>query len=431
MIWPGMADAHNSLGMAQHDLNRLAEAENSFRGAVRLQPELAAAWVNLGLVRQKFGALAEAESCYRQALDAGADPEDVCGNLGMVLLEQGRPAEAEAACREALAGDPENPGLQVNLALALLLMGQMQEGWAAYEARSAVDPMPAPPLSVPFWTGEQPLAGRTLLVRAEQGFGDTIQFCRYAPLLARDGARVVLEVQPQLVRLLSTLSDGVEVIAQGEALPECDFHCLMMSLPFLCGTTLESIPAEIPYLRADEALRAAWREPLQAHDGLRVGLVWGGGTRPERAHASAIDRRRSVPPGVMAPLATVAGCQFISLQVGPKSGLAEQLPEDMILLDPTASLADFADTAALVSELDLVIAVDTAVAHLAGAIGTEVWLLNRFDSCWRWLQDRDDSPWYPGMRLFRQTAPGDWAEVMDRVVAALAERVRAHEDRSA
>ncbi len=416
---PDFADAHNSLGMAQHDLNRLAEAENSFRGALRLRPNHAAAWINLGLVRQKFGALEDAEACYREALRCGADFGRVGGNLGMVLLEQGRVEEAEAACRKALHQRPDNAEATVNLAMVLLLTGRFEEGWPAYESRLALarDPMPDPPIAP--WTGQESIAGRTILLRAEQGLGDTLQFCRYASLLADQGALVVLEAQKPLVRLLSSLRGVAAVIGIGDRLPHADLWCSVMSLPHLCGTTLTTIPSEIPYLSPDPSAQAAWGDRLAGLTGLRVGLVWGGGTRPDQPHAMAIDRRRSMTLADMAPLGELKSCHFISLQLGDKAGQATRPPDGLELLDPTPLLSDFADTAALVANLDLIIAVDTSVAHLAGAIGTPVWLLNRFDTCWRWLLDRDDSPWYPGLRQVRQARPGDWAGVIARVKRAL------------
>ncbi len=416
---PDFADAHNSLGMAQHDLNRLAEAENSFRGALRLRPDLAAAWINLGLVRQKFGALAEAEACYRTALRYGADFGQVGGNLGLVLLEQGRIVEAEAACRNALHQRPDNAEARVNLATVLLLTSRFHEAWPAYEARSAFTPDPIPDPSIARWTGQEDIAGRTILLRAEQGLGDTLQFCRYALLLVDQGARVVLEVQQPLVRLLSSLRGVAAVIGIGDTRPHVDLWCSIMSLPYLCGTTLDTIPCCIPYLSPAPSARAAWADRLAGLTGLRVGLVWGGGTRPDQPHAMAIDRRRSMTLTDMAPLGDIQPCHFISLQIGDKASQASRPPDGLKLLDPTAMLGDFADTAALVANLDLVIAVDTSVAHLAGAIGTPVWLLNRFDTCWRWLLDRDDSPWYPGLRQFRQDRPGDWAGVIGRVRQAL------------
>lgn len=419
---PDTAAARHVLGMVHHDRNRLAEAEDSFRGALRINPEAPSAWINLGLIRQKLGDLPEAEACYRVAARLGAPVCTVGGNLGLVLLEQGRVEEAELACRMALAERPDDPGPRLNLAMVLLLTGRLTEGWDAYEARLDVDPWRVPAAAPVRNPAARPLTdlreaeGRTVLLRAEQGFGDTLQFCRYAPLLAERGARVVLEVPAPLVRLLRTLPGVSDVVATGAPMPWFDFHCWLMSLPRLFGTTLETIPATIPYLRADPALVPAWRARLAERPGLRVGLAWAGGQRPDNPHAAAIDRRRSIPLADLAPLSTVRDRAFVSLCLG-----RDETPADGgWLYDPSGHIGDFADTAALMESLDLVIAVDTAAAHLAGALGRPVWLLNRHDTCWRWLRDRDDSPWYPTLRQFRQPVAGDWASVIARVGEALA-----------
>lgn len=419
---PDTAAARHVLGMVHHDRNRLAEAEDSFRGALRINPEAPSAWINLGLIRQKLGDLPEAEACYRVAARLGAPVCTVGGNLGLVLLEQGRVEEAELACRMALAERPDDPGPRLNLAMVLLLTGRLTEGWDAYEARLDVDPWRVPAAAPVRNPAARPLTdlreaeGRTVLLRAEQGFGDTLQFCRYAPLLAERGARVVLEVPAPLVRLLRTLPGVSDVVATGAPMPWFDFHCWLMSLPRLFGTTLETIPATIPYLRADPALVQAWRARLAERPGRRVGLAWAGGQRPDNPHAAAIDRRRSIPLADLAPLSAVGDRAFVSLCLG-----RDETPADGgWLYDPSGHIGDFADTAALMESLDLVIAVDTAAAHLAGALGRPVWLLNRHDTCWRWLRDRDDSPWYPTLRQFRQPVAGDWASVIARVGEALA-----------
>lgn len=414
---PDTAAARQVLGMVHHDRNRLAEAEDSFRGAIRLNPDAPGAWINLGLVRHKLGDLSEAEACYRVAVRLGAPVGTVGGNLGLVLLEQGRVEEAELACRMALAEHPEDPGSRLNLAMIFLLTGRLSEGWDAYEARLEVDPwrVPAPNPAAPALTDLAQAAGRTVLLRAEQGFGDTLQFCRYATLLAGVGATVVIEAPSALVRLLRTVSGVSQVVAMGEDLPWFDLHCRLMSLPRLFATTLETVPAAIPYLTPDAEAAASWRTRLAHLPNRRIGLVWAGGQRPDNPHAAAIDRRRSLPIEALAPLATVERCTFVSLRVGrdAATGGADWLHQ------PTVELTDFADTAALMAGLDLIIAVDTAAAHLAGALGRPVWLLNRYDTCWRWLRDRADSPWYPTLRQFRQPAPGDWTTVIEQVRRAL------------
>ena len=417
---PDTAAARHVLGMVHHDRNRLSEAEDSFRGAIRLNPDGPGAWINLGLIRHKLGDLREAEACYRAAARLGAPIGGVGGNLGLVLLEQGRVEEAERACRMAVADRPTEPGPRLNLAMVLLLTGRLTEGWVAYEARLAVDPwrVPAPNQAAPPLTDLTAAAGRVVLVRAEQGFGDILQFCRYVPMLADAGVTVVLEAPSALVRLLRTVPGVAQVVPMGSAMPWFDYHCRLMSLPMLFGTTLENVPNRVPYLQAAPEAAARWRARLAQLPDRRIGLAWAGGQRPDNPHAASIDRRRSVPIGALKSLTTVDGCGFVSLCVG-HDGRATGADW---LFDPTDAITDFVDTAALIAGLDLVIAVDTAAAHLAGALGRPVWLLNRFDTCWRWLLDRDDSPWYPTMRQFRQTEPGAWGPVIERVRQALAVR---------
>lgn len=268
--------------------------------------------------------------------------------------------------------------------------------------------------------GETPLAGRTLLVHAEQGFGDTLQFCRYLTLLPAE-ARVLVAVQAPLIRLLRTLPRAVTLLHQGDVLPAIDLHCPLMSLPLAVGTTLETIPAAVPYLSAEPEAVAAWRRRLAPLPGWRVGLCWAGDPRPHLPGAHAVDRRRSLSLAAFAPLASVPGVTFVSLQKGPPAAQAVAPPPGLTLHDWTGELEDFADTAALVAALDLVITADTSVAHLAGALGKKVWILNRFDACWRWLMERTDSPWYPTARLFTQTVPGDWDSVIAAVTQALSD----------
>jgi Flp pilus assembly protein TadD len=417
-----LADAHNNLGMIHFGLGRMAEAENCFRAVLRLQSGHANATLNLGSVRQIGNHIQEAEGLFRRALALGVDPIRAKSNLSLALMEQVRPEEAERCCRDALAMRPDCAEARSNLALALMMMGRLEEGWREYEARWQVEAMsgPLPILPQPRWTG-QPLNGETVLLYAEQGFGDTLQFCRYAPMVAAAGGRVVLVVPKSLHRLMTTLA-GVAVVLQDEDdfLPAFDYHCPLLSLPFAFDTTLETIPAAIPYLHADPS---AWAETLGELPGLKVGLVWAGKSRTAQLHAVAIDKRRSMRLADMAPLFSVPGCSFVSLQLGPPVSQMRRPPDGVSLHDYSSRLADWADTAALVAGLDLVIGVDTAVVHLAGALGKPVWMLNRFDSCWRWFIGRDDSPWYPSLRQFRQTQPGDWTGVIERVRRALQEAV--------
>jgi len=415
---PDSADAQNNLGMIHYAQGNVAEAENCFRTALRLRPDHANATLNLGSARQILNHIGEADQLFRRALSIGVDEARAKSNLALALLEQARPQEAEQCCRESLALRPDYPEARSNLALSLLMMGRLKEGFQEYESRWDVEAMgmTAPALTQPCWTG-QSLNGETVLLHAEQGFGDTLQFCRYAPMVAAAGGRVVLVVPKALRRIMTTLDGVAELLSEeDDLLPEFDYHCPLLSLPLAFGTTMATIPAPIPYLRADPL---PWAGFLETLPGLKVGLVWAGLSRTDKPHAVAIDRRRSMRLAEMAPLFSVPGCDFVSLQLGGPAAQRHALPDGMVLHDVSDRLDDWADTADLIAGLDLVIAVDTAVAHLAGALGKPVWLLNRFDSCWRWFLNRDDTPWYPAMRQFRQAIRGDWPGVIDRVRRAL------------
>ncbi len=418
-VRPDFPDAHSNLAIALCALGRPTEAEASYREALRLRPDFPDAHHNLGYVLNELGHPAAAEASYREALRLRPDFPDAHNNLGIALRDLGRPAEAEASCREALRLRPDFADAATNLGLALLLTGRFEEGWNAYEWRWKAKHLSgsARDFAAPLWRGEA-IGDRVILLHAEQGLGDTLQFCRYVPLIAA-GAKTVLEVQPPLLRLLSQLPGIMDIVACGEKLPAFDLHCPLMSLPRAVGTTLDTIPAATPYLRADPALAAGWRARLAGLDGLRVGLVWAGGQRSNHPELAAVDRRRSMSLDTLAPLGDATGVSFISLQKGEPAAQASTPPRGMALHDFTADLHDFADTAALIDALDLVISVDTAVAHLAGALGKPVWLLNRFDTEWRWLLNRDDSPWYPQLRQFRQPTPGDWFTVIREVREAL------------
>jgi Flp pilus assembly protein TadD len=422
-------DALNNLGVLLSDAGRLVEAEGFLAEAVRLRPDKADAYGNLGVVLTSLGRPAEAEQVLRHGLSlAPAQPEGHF-NLGAALAGTGREAEAEASYREALRLRPDFADAHTNLAYALLLAGRLEEGWREYEWRWGGKHLAggARNFPVPQWGGEA-LGERVLLLHAEQGLGDTLQFCRYLTLI-EPGARIVLEVQAPLTRLLGSLPGVGAVVAQGEPLPAFDLHSPLMSLPLAFATTLETIPAPVPYLSAEPEAARRWRARLASFAGLKVGLVWAGGLRTGFADLAAVDRRRSMTLGAMAPLGEVGGMSLFSLQKGGPADQTAEPPPGLALTDFTAELADFADTAAFIDALDLVISVDTAVAHLAGAMGKRVWLLNRYDTCWRWLLEREDSPWYPTLRQFRQSAPGDWPEVMQRVRDALRELAKQEDAR--
>ncbi len=415
-LQPRIPETHTHLGIALRRLGRLDEAASALREAIRLRPRHADAHNVLGAVRQEDGAVGEALACYQAALAVRPDHADARNNLGTALGELGRRDEAIAAYLAAIALEPDFADARHNLAMALLARGDWDRGWAEYEWRWRTPQFRGARrgFAQPHWGGAA-APGRTLLIHAEQGFGDTLQFCRLAALAAARGPRVVLEVQRPLARLLRGLPGVAQVVARGEALPAFDLHCPLLSLPRALGLTVATVPAETPYLRADPALARAWRARLDAVTARpRVGLTWAGNPRSHAPDLAAAARRRCVPPERLVPLLDTPGAAFVSLQ---KDGPA--LPPGVPVLDFMAEMEDFADTAALIANLDLVISVDTAVAHLAGALGKPVWLLDRFDPCWRWFTDRRDSPWYPTLRIYRQPHPADWESVVAEVAADL------------
>lgn len=408
---PSFPEALNNLGDLLRVVGRPEDAEACCREALRLRPDYPSAHLNLGNALREAGRFEEAEACYQQALTANPDWPECHNNLGSLLCDLGQPQRAITHFHHALATRPDYTDAHANLALALLLSGQFEEGWREYEWRwrQGKNRPFLRDFPQPRWDGQE-TGDKVLLLYAEEGYGDSLQFCRFIPTIAARH-RVVLEVQPALLPLLNGLSGVERVIGRGDDLPDFDLHCPLLSLPRLLGTTLETIPAQVPYLTADPGRSLIWHDRLQALDGLRVGLVWAG--NPDMA----ADRRRSMSLDQLAPLASLEGVHFISLQKGPPS--RQSPPRGLRLHDWTDDLKDFADTAALVDGLDLVISVDTAVVHLAGALGRPVWLMNRFDRCWRWLLNRDDSPWYPNLRQFRQPRSGDWDAVLQLICLEL------------
>lgn len=414
-------EAHYNLGNVLREQGRPDEAAACYRRVIELSPDFSPAWNNLGHVLWDQDRLEPAALAFRRALDTKPDSLEAHNNLANTLQQQGRLDEAVALYRAALAIDPHCPESHMYLGIALLAQGDLTAGWREYEWRTktaeGITTHWAAPL--PQWRG-QPAAGQTVLIDSEGGFGDTIHFCRYAALAAAAGLCVILRVQPPLVRLLQDLPGVHRVMSHDERLPAFDLYCPMLSLPLALRTTLATIPSAESYLHADAAQVAAWQTRLDAtgHRGRRIGLVWAGEPRTHLPCLAAIDRRRSMPPERLRPLFAIPGIFFVSLQ---KDGPAA--PDNAPLADFMQEMQDFADTAALIANLDLVISVDTAVAHLAAALGKPVWLLNRFDSCWRWLTARRDSPWYPTLRLYRQPAAGDWDSVVAEVAADLSRRI--------
>jgi tetratricopeptide (TPR) repeat protein len=410
---PDYPEALSNLGVALYERGDYAEAERCHRRATDLRPGFAVAHSNLGNAQHALGRLDEAIVSYRAALALERGFADCWSNLGLSLAQLGRHDEALDAYRAAVAADPVHADGHVGVALQTLLRGNFADGWFEYLWRWRSRQLSLPRIAAPAWQGDA-AAGRHILLVAEQGLGDTIQMSRYAIVLSGGGTKVSLMVQRPLVRLLAENMPGATVVNAQAQHPSCDLYCPLMNLPLLLGTTAETIPAA-PYLRAPAELAAAWRREIGARGRLRVGLAWAGSPR----HIN--DRNRSLPLATLAPLFAIDGITWVSLQVGPGAAEAAGTP----LLDPSARLGDFLDTAALLTGLDLVISVDTAVAHLAGAMGLPVWLMLPVGNDWRWLLNRDDTRWYPTMRLFRQTAFNAWEPVVARVGASIAALARA------
>lgn len=407
---PDSGEARDLLAIELHRQGRLEAAVEEHRRAVVLAPELATARTNLGVTLQALGEIEEALACHEEACSLDATSVTAWRNRALALAELNRIEDAAAALRQALRLAPDDAGLHWDYSLVLLRAGRLREGWEEYEWRWQAPGFPSRlrHTDKPVWDGSDP-RGRRLLVYTEQGLGDAIQFVRYLPLLGRRGVRVALECPPLLERLFRSL-EGVETIATRELPPQAfDVQVPLLSLPRFFGTTLRSVPARVPYLQPPRDSMDKWAARIGKGSELRVGLVWAGSP----THRN--DRNRSVPPSLLAPLLRVAGVRWFSLQVGRR----EDGPPPPGVIDLEKDLADFAETAAAVSHLDLVITVDTAVAHLAGALARPTWILLPFVPDWRWLLEREDSPWYPTARLFRQRRRGDWAEVVARVAAEL------------
>ena len=410
---PNYAVAHNNLGIALHNKGLLEESIAQARQAVRLEPHSAEFRNNLGRVLQDNGDIDEAIAERREAIRLKPDFAEAYNDLGNALRDHGGVDESISLLQRSIQLRPDYALAHWNLSLSYLLRGDFAAGWREYEWRWRWDNFTSPKrnFSQPLWSGE-PLEGKTILLHAEQGLGDAIQFVRYVPMVAKRGGKILLECQPALVRLFSRIGSVQQVIARDEPLPAFDVHSPLMSLPLAFPAEINSIPAKIPYLKAAPKDAASWKKRLASDGaGRRVGLVWAGSSE----HRG--DRTRSIHLSDFAALAGIDGNIYYSLQKGDAAD--QSPPPGLPLRDFTADLNDFCDTAAMLENLDLVISVDTAVAHLAGAMGKAVWVLVSSAPDWRWLREGEETPWYPTMRIFRQKSRGDWGEVMGRVAERL------------
>ena len=418
---PDYAKAHNNRGLALDALGRPAEAFESYNRALAIAPDFVEALNNRGNVLQKLGRHEEALGSYERALSIDANYAEVLNNYGRSLSILGRQQEALKYTSRATAVRPGYIDAQWNESLLRLRLGDFAGGWEKYEWRwkREENAKKLRNYAQPLWLGDAPIAGKTLLLHFEQGMGDTIQFARYAKLLAGQGARVILEVQPPLKALLADIGAGIEVVGSGEEIPAFDFYCPLMSLPLALRTDLASIRADVPYLSVPADRLAQWSERLPPRQGFRVGVVWSGNPTHKDDH------NRSIAFTRLAPLFDVPAVQLISLQKELRDADAQALASEPRMHDAGRHFDDFADTAAATALVDLVIAVDTSVAHLAGALGKPLWVLLPFCPDWRWFTERDDSPWYPTARLFRQPRIADWDSVIAQVAGELTQAARA------
>jgi tetratricopeptide (TPR) repeat protein len=408
-------DWHVRLGCA-YVMSRSHElAERAFRQALRLRPDFVEAMSNLGQVLFQLGRLEEAEAVLTQALEIRPGMKEGYVNLANVLIAKCNHHGALRCIDALLALDPECASGHFLRGLALLVEGNLIDGWKEYDWRWKTQEyrLRTTNSSIPEWRGEA-LAGRTLLVHVEQGIGDTLQFVRYIPMIEKDGGHVILEVQPPLERLLTGIPNMDSLLIKGAPWPNVELRVPLLNIPGVFQTTLETIPAAVPYLYADPNIVPSWQaKAFSLGSGFKVGLVWAG--NPDHAN----DHNRSMLLSELAPLADVAGVTWISLQKGPAADQIGNGSPFPALIDWTADLNDYADSAALIEQLNLVISVDTSVVHLAGGMNRPVWAMIPYAPDWRWLLDRSDSPWYPSMRLFRQRERGNWDQVVTEVAQAL------------
>jgi tetratricopeptide (TPR) repeat protein len=415
-VKPDDVAAQNNLGVVLMDLGQVNDAVLCFRQALRLDTNHVEALTNLGNAVARQDKLDESIRCYEQALRLKPNSAAAWTNLGNVRRQQGRFDEALACYARALSHDPGHAETHLNRAHLLLLLGQWAQGWPEFEWRWQTTGFIRPNFRQPRWDGS-PLAGRTLLVLAEQGLGDTLHFIRYAPLVKQLGGKVIVQCQPPLLRLLAG-QPGIDLLcAAGSPSPTFDCYVPLLSLPGLFHTSVNNVPATVPYLQPDTALVSHWRQELHPLEGFKVGIAWQGNP------AFPGDSQRSLPLAQFECLSKVPGVRLISLQKGPGTDQLRTVTGQFSVLDLSSRLDEangpFMDTAAIMKDMDLVIASDTAVAHLAGALGVPVWVPLPWIPDWRWLLQREDSPWYPTMRVFRQTTSGRWDDVMDRLAAEL------------
>ena len=424
-LQPNFAEAHYNKGNALRELKKFDDAIASYEAAIQHKHHYAEAYQNLGVIAQELRQIDKAIAHYDQAIALKPNSAETHSNRGVALKAIHRIEEAIQAFDQAIALQPNYAQAYWNKSITLLLSGQYEEGWQLFEWGWAAKQRGTPRhLEYPLWTGVEPLNGKTILLHAEQGYGDDIQCCRYAKLVHDLGATVILEVPTLLVDLFKGLEGVTTVIAQGQPINHVDYQCPLMTLPLAFKTSLTSIPTQFPYLHADSTKSEHWKHKLQPFTQKKIGLVWNGGFRPNQPESWQLNAERNVALDEFAKHLSHPNFAFISLQKGDPAESEIRGQEDVYwpqgnFHNFANELHSFSDTAALISNLDLVISVDTSTAHLAAAMGKPVWILNRYDNCWRWLLDTEHSPWYPSVRLYRQGPERKWQPVLQQVASDL------------
>jgi hypothetical protein len=420
-IEPISYEGHHNKGMVLEKMGRLQEAVSHYQQAIEYCPESSRTFNNLGNAYRELDHLDEAIKSFKKAIELDPNYAEAFSNLGWTLFRLQEYQQSKEYFKKAIKINPGLSPAVFNLSLCQLTLGEFDEGWIHYEERmkQPLYQKKIDPLNKPQWNGSQPIEDKTIYIHSEQGLGDTIQFCRYVKLLANRGAKVLFEPQIQLQGLLKNIDGISQLLEPGQAMPPHDYHCPLMSLPLAFKTNQGSIPNDVPYLFADENKKNYWKEKLAAISGPKVGLVWSGGFRPNNPELWGVNQRRNISFELISQL-NIEGIEFFSLQKGEGAEAELKKHKDQLwkngnLHNFTDELRDFSDTAALIDRLDLVISVDTSTAHLAGAMGKSVWILNRFDSCWRWLSEGDESEWYPTAKLYRQKKNGHWDEVIEKI----------------
>jgi Flp pilus assembly protein TadD len=421
-IKPDYFDAYVNLGSTLTEKGQSRQAVIVLQQAIRLRPQSPEAHNNLGLAYADLGRWPEAETAFQEALRLKPEYVEAHNNLASACNEQEKTVEAEAGYQIALWLQPDSVSTHWNRALAWLQAGNFERGWPEYEWRWRRKQTPPRPFPRPSWDGS-PLAGRTILLHTEQGLGDMLQFIRYAALVKAQGATVVVQCPPFLIPLFARTPGIDRLVSEAAPLPEFDVHSPFMSLPGLTGTTLSTVPAKVPYLFVDPERIARWRGKLRGSGKFKVGIVWQG--NPHHAW----DHHRSFPLSQFAALAALENVQLVSLQKGPGREQLDNLHEFEVMdigAGLEASGDAYVDTAAVMCNLDLVISADTATAHLAGGLGVKTWIALSAKSDWRWLFRREDSPWFPTLRLFRQRVLDDWPPVFERMAETLKQALPMH-----